>query len=56
MAGTNRPEKIFVPFFTTRNGGSGIGLSLSCLIMRLHRGELTIRSNPERETVFVMRF
>jgi len=37
-------DKIFVPFFTTRENGSGIGLSLSRQIMRLHGGSLTVQS------------
>lgn len=49
-------EQIFVPFFTTRENGSGIGLSLSRQIMRLHGGGLQVRSNPGKETVFSMIF
>jgi len=45
-------EQIFVPFFTTRENGSGIGLSLSRQIMRLHGGTLQVRSVPNKETVF----
>jgi nitrogen fixation/metabolism regulation signal transduction histidine kinase len=49
-------EKIFIPFFTTKDDGSGIGLSLSRQIMRLHGGALTVRSDPDAETVFTLRF
>lgn len=49
-------EQIFVPFFTTRENGSGIGLSLSRQIMRLHGGSLQVRSVPGKETVFCLRF
>ncbi len=49
-------EKIFVPFFSTKKDGSGIGLSLSRQIMRLHRGDLTVQSTPGERTVFTMRF
>ncbi len=49
-------EQIFVPFFTTREKGSGIGLSLSRQIMRLHGGSLQVRSVPEKETAFIMAF
>jgi signal transduction histidine kinase len=49
-------EKIFIPFFTTKPEGSGIGLSLSRQIMRLHRGAITARSEPNIETVFTLRF
>ena len=49
-------EQIFVPFFTTRENGSGIGLSLSRQIMRLHGGSLQVRSVPGKETVFSLIF
>jgi nitrogen fixation/metabolism regulation signal transduction histidine kinase len=49
-------EKIFVPFFTTKEDGSGIGLSLSRQIMRLHGGTLSVRSEQGTETVFTLRF
>lgn len=49
-------EKIIVPFYTTRKGGSGIGLSLARQIMRLHRGDLLVRSTLDVETRFTMRF
>lgn len=49
-------EQIFVPFFTTREKGSGIGLSLSKQIMSMHGGSLQVRSIPDKETVFIMAF
>ena len=49
-------EKIFVPFFTTKEDGSGIGLSLSRQIMRLHSGQLSVRSTEGDGTVFTLRF
>ncbi len=49
-------EKIFIPFFTTKKGGSGIGLSLSRQIMRLHRGTISVQSEPNVKTVFTLRF
>ncbi len=49
-------EKIFVPFFSTKEGGSGIGLSLSRQIMRLHHGTIGVHSEPNIETVFTLRF
>jgi len=49
-------DKVFVPFFSTKEGGSGIGLSLSRQIMRLHGGSISAASKPGRETVFTLRF
>ena len=49
-------DKIFIPFFSTKEGGSGIGLSLSRQIMRLHGGSISAASKPGRETVFTLRF
>lgn len=45
-------ENIFIPFYTTKENGSGIGLSLSRQIMRLHKGSIAAWSEPEKETVF----
>ena len=53
---TEALDKIFIPFFTTRQDGSGIGLSLCRQIMRLHRGTIGARSQPGEETVFALRF
>ncbi len=49
-------EKIFIPFFTTRKSGSGIGLSLSRQIMRQHHGTLTVKSEPGKGATFYLRF
>jgi len=49
-------EEIFVPFFTTRKNGSGIGLSISRQIMRVHGGNLKVRSIPGKETIFCLEF
>ena len=49
-------DKIFVPFFTTKPKGSGIGLSLSRQILRLHGGTLTAHSEPDIKTVFTLKF
>ncbi len=38
-------DKIFIPFFTTKPSGSGIGLSLSKQILRLHNGTITAIQN-----------
>lgn len=49
-------DKIFIPFFTTKPTGSGIGLALSRQILRLHGGTITAQSVPEKETVFTLTF
>lgn len=49
-------DKIFIPFFTTKKEGSGIGLSLSREIMRQHGGTLSVVSEPNVRTVFTLRF
>lgn len=45
-------EKIFIPFFTTKSEGSGIGLSLCKQIIRLHSGHLTVQESRSGKTVF----
>ena len=49
-------DKIFIPFFTTKPQGSGIGLSLSRQILRLHGGSINAFSEPNRETKFTLTF
>lgn len=49
-------EHVFIPFFTTKRDGSGIGLALSRQIMRVHRGNIRVQSKPEEETAFILRF
>jgi len=49
-------DKIFIPFFTTKKEGSGIGLSLSREIMRQHGGSISAVSYPNERTVFTLRF
>lgn len=49
-------ERIFVPFFTTKKTGSGIGLAISRQIMHLHRGSLEAESVVGEKTVFTLRF
>ncbi len=49
-------EKIFIPFYTTKSDGSGIGLSLSRQIMRLHKGSLSVQSVPGRGSTFYLVF
>jgi nitrogen fixation/metabolism regulation signal transduction histidine kinase len=49
-------DKIFIPFFTTKETGSGIGLSLSRQIMQFHGGSLKIVSQPGKSTSAIMIF
>ena len=49
-------EEIFVPFFTTKQEGTGIGLSLSRQIMRLHNGSLSLTKSDDHSTVFTLIF
>lgn len=49
-------ERIFIPFFTTKTSGSGIGLALSRQILRLHNGTITAQSKPGEETTFTLTF
>ncbi len=49
-------DKIFIPFFTTKPKGSGIGLSLSRQIMRLHGGSITAFSQPGQGASFTLTF
>jgi signal transduction histidine kinase len=49
-------DQIFIPFFTTRERGSGIGLSLSRQIMHAHHGTLSVYSIPDHITVFTLTF
>jgi len=49
-------DKIFVPFFTTKSGGSGIGLSLCKQIMTLHKGNITVKSQTGAGSVFTLSF
>ncbi len=49
-------EKIFIPFFTTKPSGSGIGLALSRQIIKLHNGSITAKSTAGEETIFTLTF
>ncbi len=48
-------DKIFIPFFTTKESGSGIGLSLSRQIMQMHGGSLKVKTT-KKETTFSLLF
>ena len=49
-------EQIFIPFFTTKKEGSGIGLSLARQIMRNHNGSINLLSSDDISTVFELIF
>ncbi len=49
-------EKIFIPFYTTKKTGSGIGLSLSRQIMQMNKGNLKVVSELGESTTFLMNF
>ena len=49
-------DEIFVPFFTTKQEGTGIGLSLSRQIMRLHNGTLSLTRSDASSTIFTLIF
>ncbi|WP_410266485.1 sensor histidine kinase [Cyclobacterium sp.] len=49
-------ERIFVPFYTTKKTGSGIGLAISRQIMNLHQGSLEVTSVPGERTTFTLLF
>jgi nitrogen fixation/metabolism regulation signal transduction histidine kinase len=49
-------EELFVPFFTTKQEGTGIGLSLSNQVMRLHNGSLNLTKSDSTGTVFKLTF
>ena len=48
-------EKIFDLYFTTKSGGSGIGLAMTYRILQLHYGSIEVQSNPEWGTEFLLR-
>lgn len=49
-------DDIFVPFYTTKQEGTGVGLSLSRQIMRLHNGNISLVCSNEKNTVFKLQF
>ncbi|MBU1012380.1 MAG: HAMP domain-containing histidine kinase [Bacteroidetes bacterium] len=48
-------EHIFIPFFTTKNSGSGVGLSLSKNILHMHQGTISIQSKPNIKTIISLK-
>jgi signal transduction histidine kinase len=49
-------EKIFIPFFSTKRSGSGIGLSLCKQIMMLHKGNIQVQTVEGEGTAFLLQF
>ena len=49
-------DKIFIPFFSTKKTGSGIGLSLCKQIMMLHKGNIQVQSNEGEGSAFMLQF
>jgi two-component system, NtrC family, nitrogen regulation sensor histidine kinase NtrY len=49
-------DRIFIPFFSTKKTGSGIGLAISRQIMNQHQGNLQVFSVPHKETIFKLGF
>lgn len=49
-------QDIFMPFFTTKKDGSGVGLSMAKQIMRLHNGSISLTSNTEERVTFTLIF
>src|SRR5581483_10897627 len=49
-------DSIFIPFFTTKRNGTGVGLSISRQLMRVNRGGISVRSTPGEGSVLTVRF
>ncbi|HLO91326.1 MAG TPA: HAMP domain-containing sensor histidine kinase [Lentimicrobium sp.] len=49
-------DKIFIPFFSTKRNGNGIGLPLSKQIMQVHKGSISVQTSENEGTAFYLRF
>ena len=47
-------QQIFEPFYTTKDNGSGLGLSISYKIIEAHEGEISVSSQPNKGTTFIV--
>lgn len=47
-------ENIFIPFYSTKEGGSGIGLNISQQIIKKHQGSIHVFSEPSKNTIFAI--
>ena len=47
---------MFVPFYTTKQDGSGIGLAIPRQIMRMHNGQISLKSSTAEKTTFSLIF
>jgi len=52
----NDIDNVFIPFFTTKEKGSGIGLSLARQVMRMHGGSISVESEAGNKTIFTLIF
>jgi len=52
----DKQDKIFIPFYSTKENGSGIGLSLCRQIMQMHQGSISVKSEPGIKTIFMLIF
>lgn len=52
----NLIDDIFIPFYTTKKEGTGVGLSLARQIMRLHKGKISVQSELKKGTTFTLEF
>jgi two-component system nitrogen regulation sensor histidine kinase NtrY len=49
-------DKIFIPFYTSKDEGTGIGLPFARQVMKLHHGTISVKSDPGKQTVFTLAF
>jgi two-component system, NtrC family, sensor histidine kinase HydH len=48
----DKQDKVFDPFYTTKENGTGLGLAIASMIVEQHRGILTAQNNPEKGMTF----